>query len=696
MDEFQLLLSFFLPCLVWTLSTFVIMGCIRSCFARDNPQLDVCKQYNAVTVIPTNEDIQRLENKESLKQNYDDKTKEFGYILPEERKGLLNSEVSFVDEENDTVMNRPEPKTHQRKKNEEEYKLLEIFGKENSQMKKDQDELYKQLIDQKEKYENELKVKREQLSSKENAVVTERKKIQAIETEHIKAVEQITKELMILEEENSQLKKGSEESKQYLFDQTENYENDLKVKQEQLSSKKEDEVVKERKEMDRKTQELQELQELETKYKETVEQITKESKKLENENSQLKKDLEELKHLFDQTKNYEDDLKVKQEQLSSKEDELIKERNEMTKKIQELQELETKYKEIVKQIKESKISFNRLEEEHSKLKEDFAKAKRDIAILTEKYEHDLKETKDQLSSNEEAFNRFKEETVKEKHEQNSSFKANEDKLKKQLQEHEEEKIRLEKEIENVRNSKESEIRAIVAERNKIAYLYNAIKSQKSTHESAKNAYEREGVENMNDEFSNSKLAAKFTEIEKEEWLNAFESLQGAHGELSAIKRISFLMSQAYLLCIQSSDNATRVLLGLDENDKLPPQIETNVSEARREQLQHEHMKKEIVESVLKDSQDRSTELRVFLHKYVECCLLLVISRPEIKLYFDVKGMCYDGELKRRFRKYCTGSPVVKSGVQADTVIEVVWPELNDHCGIHRKGIIVAVAQRLDC
>ncbi|XP_045167326.2 trichohyalin-like isoform X2 [Mercenaria mercenaria] len=620
MDEFQLLLSFFLPCLVWTLSTFVIMGCIRSCFARDNPQLDVCKQYNAVTVIPTNEDIQRLENKESLKQNYDDKTKEFGYILPEERKGLLNSEVSFVDEENDTVMNRPEPKTHQRKKNEEEYKLLEIFGKENSQMKKDQDELYKQLIDQKEKYENELKVKREQLSSKENAVVTERKKIQAIETEHIKAVEQITKELMILEEENSQLKKGSEESKQYLFDQTENYENDLKVKQEQLSSKKEDEVVKERKEMDRKTQELQELQELETKYKETVEQITK----------------------------------------------------------------------------ESKISFNRLEEEHSKLKEDFAKAKRDIAILTEKYEHDLKETKDQLSSNEEAFNRFKEETVKEKHEQNSSFKANEDKLKKQLQEHEEEKIRLEKEIENVRNSKESEIRAIVAERNKIAYLYNAIKSQKSTHESAKNAYEREGVENMNDEFSNSKLAAKFTEIEKEEWLNAFESLQGAHGELSAIKRISFLMSQAYLLCIQSSDNATRVLLGLDENDKLPPQIETNVSEARREQLQHEHMKKEIVESVLKDSQDRSTELRVFLHKYVECCLLLVISRPEIKLYFDVKGMCYDGELKRRFRKYCTGSPVVKSGVQADTVIEVVWPELNDHCGIHRKGIIVAVAQRLDC
>ncbi|XP_045165846.1 uncharacterized protein LOC123529542 [Mercenaria mercenaria] len=190
----------------------------------------------------------------------------------------------------------------------------------------------------------------------------------------------------------------------------------------------------------------------------------------------------------------------------------------------------------------------------------------------------------------------------------------------------------------------------------------------------------DGVEDMSDPFSNAKLAKKFDEIKDKEWYTLFKKLLDREDEIDAIKRISANAKEAYRLCkdnMQSTDyRKQREYFKKEENRH--SETET------------------IIESMLQGGKPSyfSDELRRFLLVYVDICLLLIIAQPEISLEFDVVGRKLTGTPKESFSAYCP-QDVIERPEEVDTILGVVWPELNDHHGVHKMGLVVLVDKRIE-
>jgi hypothetical protein len=72
------------------------------------------------------------------------------------------------------------------------------------------------------------------------------------------------------------------------------------------------------------------------------------------------------------------------------------------------------------------------------------------------------------------------------------------------------------------------------------------------------------------------------------------------------------------------------------------------------------------------TEEAKTMLQEFLHKYVDCCWVMVVSNPRLALNFDVVGKQY---CKEHFKVYSAKERIVDETKTKETnsVHEVVWP-----------------------
>lgn len=217
------------------------------------------------------------------------------------------------------------------------------------------------------------------------------------------------------------------------------------------------------------------------------------------------------------------------------------------------------------------------------------------------------------------------------------------------------------------------------------------------------------LENINDEFSNMRLAKKFEELSNRQWVDASQWLYEAVPEMSELDRISFLkalMVKAYELCEDMAEKLLRKFLQLHEDDNLPTASENPEIYKRRringqEDSTRQNVKRTVCENVLAAEADdigilkrggATIVLSKFLEDFADCCWLMTVSQPRLILQFKVIDELHDGKLKERFTKYSCQDTVVDKTMVKGSIKEVVWPciELEDGTGYFKKGEVIIV------
>ncbi|XP_045165113.2 uncharacterized protein LOC123529012 isoform X2 [Mercenaria mercenaria] len=264
----------------------------------------------------------------------------------------------------------------------------------------------------------------------------------------------------------------------------------------------------------------------------------------------------------------------------------------------------------------------------------------------------------------------------------------------------------------------SKIRSLVAHNEHVEELYTQTK-QRSDAITATMAdvFESKGeLENVNDEFSNTKLAKRFEGIYNYSWTSLtewFDDNIAELDELNRIKHLTALMKKAYEICASIADNEIRVFLVIKEWEPIPSSRDDPLlykvrrchgqTERKRDivkknvwqMLRKEHSVKQLLRG--EQNGNCSTgiaKLEDFFNEFVDTCWLIAISHPKLLLNFDVLGKMYEGSIKDRFRRYSCQDTVKDMSKVKDTILEVVWPcvELEDGSGIHAKGDIIVVEE----
>ncbi|XP_060563678.1 uncharacterized protein LOC132723033 [Ruditapes philippinarum] len=229
------------------------------------------------------------------------------------------------------------------------------------------------------------------------------------------------------------------------------------------------------------------------------------------------------------------------------------------------------------------------------------------------------------------------------------------------------------------------------------------------------------LENLNDKFSNTKVAKRFESLYNSdnkwpsltEWL--LETIEGID-ELSMIKHLSSLMKKAYETCIKISDNEIRVFLALEDDEPLPSSRENPLlykvkRNHGRTEKRRNAIKKSVWEIVSKEDsmcvllhekqsetmEEGEAKLKDFFNEFIDICWLSAISQPKLILNFNVIDELYEGSIRDRFTQYACQDTVKDMSRVKNTIIEVVWPsvELEDGSGIHTKGDVIVVEEGTD-
>ncbi|KAL4226807.1 hypothetical protein ACF0H5_014785 [Mactra antiquata] len=250
----------------------------------------------------------------------------------------------------------------------------------------------------------------------------------------------------------------------------------------------------------------------------------------------------------------------------------------------------------------------------------------------------------------------------------------------------------------------------------IEHKYERLKesSDKLTEQMVSVFNERSDFENINDEFSNTRLSKRFRHVYDNAWTDLSEWIEDNIPDLEEIDRISkltFLMKDGYDRCIKMAEGELRTFLFLGDEDRLPTRKEDPAlynlrrkygqTEVKREGIAkiifEELTEKEEFKSMLpKEEQAKSKGLdmmRKFFCDYIECCWLMTISHQRLVLDFEVIGYkCTDNYIKDRFTVFSCQDNVVDKTHPKDTVVEVVWPsvELENGSGIYAKGDVIIV------
>lgn len=100
--------------------------------------------------------------------------------------------------------------------------------------------------------------------------------------------------------------------------------------------------------------------------------------------------------------------------------------------------------------------------------------------------------------------------------------------------------------------------------------------------------------------------------------------------------------------------------------------------------------------VIHEDPDILKTFECFFVAFVKCSWLMVVSNPPIELHFaeQAVGKTLDKEMEKHFEKYPTNERVTKPKT-VGTIIQIMWPELDDNHGCHTRGFVVTVDQSSD-
>ncbi|XP_045166466.2 uncharacterized protein LOC123529932 isoform X2 [Mercenaria mercenaria] len=219
------------------------------------------------------------------------------------------------------------------------------------------------------------------------------------------------------------------------------------------------------------------------------------------------------------------------------------------------------------------------------------------------------------------------------------------------------------------------------------------------------------LENVNDEFANTKLAKTFEKLYDNKWTELsewFDENTPDLNELERIKSITGLMKNAYEECQRLADEQLRRFLFLNKEDEIPTsKEEAALFKIRRLSGQQPGTRDSVIKEVMckvldpkrtqvffteENKDEAMKQLEGFLQIYIDKCWLMTISHPKLLLIFDVIGQPYTGTIKERFKQFSTQDDVEASDMEKDSVFEVVWPcvALEDGTGVYAKGDVITV------
>ncbi|XP_060563677.1 uncharacterized protein LOC132723032 isoform X2 [Ruditapes philippinarum] len=219
------------------------------------------------------------------------------------------------------------------------------------------------------------------------------------------------------------------------------------------------------------------------------------------------------------------------------------------------------------------------------------------------------------------------------------------------------------------------------------------------------------LENVNDEYSNTKLAKLFEKLYDNQWVKLSEWLEENNSDLSELERVkalSTLMKDAYEECLKLADDQIRRFLFLESGEELPsPNDEVTLFKIRRANGRMDNIRKSVIKKILcsvlneekthlllpvENKKEAEQLLKEFFHEYIDICWLMLISNPRLLLEFKVIGKAYNGVIKEHFKQYSTQESVESSNIEKDCIYEVVWPcvILEDRSGVFTKGDVITV------
>ncbi|XP_060563665.1 uncharacterized protein LOC132723025 isoform X2 [Ruditapes philippinarum] len=243
------------------------------------------------------------------------------------------------------------------------------------------------------------------------------------------------------------------------------------------------------------------------------------------------------------------------------------------------------------------------------------------------------------------------------------------------------------------------------------------RSHAITTEMAKVMEEKGNFENLNDEFSNSNITEKFYKLYDNDWVYLSRRL-GKLGvsltELELIHHLTQMMKFVYEECGKAADSQIRLFFLLTENEPTPLQEDNpELFSLRRKYARTEAVRNRLVHEIwlkLKTTEEISAfdvgankaevvnDLKKFFDKYIDCCWLIIVSNPPLRLDFDVIGRNHS-ECIEHFRIYSPKQPVIDPMKEEGTIYEVVWPSicLQNGGGCYKKGevVIIQTAKKTD-
>ncbi|XP_060563679.1 uncharacterized protein LOC132723034 [Ruditapes philippinarum] len=224
------------------------------------------------------------------------------------------------------------------------------------------------------------------------------------------------------------------------------------------------------------------------------------------------------------------------------------------------------------------------------------------------------------------------------------------------------------------------------------------------------------LENINDQYSNTKLAKRFEDLYGNQWADLSEWLQEniEHvTELDRIKTLTCLMKLSYYECVSTADSQMRKFLFLDKNDMIPLPVEDpELFRLRRRNGQGVYTRTRVKQTIAKktlntahanifmetdDKDEVEKKLVEFFEEFIDICWLMTISHPRLLLNFDVVGKPYSGTIKERFKQYSCQDIVTDRSLSCGDILEVVWPsvELENEEGVCAKGDVITVQKGRD-
>ncbi|XP_060563667.1 uncharacterized protein LOC132723027 [Ruditapes philippinarum] len=194
-------------------------------------------------------------------------------------------------------------------------------------------------------------------------------------------------------------------------------------------------------------------------------------------------------------------------------------------------------------------------------------------------------------------------------------------------------------------------------------------------------------ESTNDSLSKINIITQFSNVYSNDWakLSIWLAKQGIL-EDQIIQSLTSLMKESYQECLCLADEQLRQFMLLSESQGSPSHEEheelyalrrkyaiKDTARARisQEVLEKVFIGKEIPWFQIEDKTEEAKKmLQEFLHKFVDCCWVMVVSTPRLALNFDVVGKQY---CKEHFKVYSAKERIKDETKDTNSVYEVVWP-----------------------